>query len=269
MTSQLERLRALAQGDTPFAPVGGTFGAQLHEVERGRVATGTAVLRPAANFAAALVLADMTLSMAAATVLSAEQQIHTLTMRAHWAGGTVPAAPTALAGTGRLVHIDADNALSTCEVHADDGELVGTFTCRCAVLPLVGERRRGAAGAAGGAAGGDMLDAMALADLGPDGVRAVAAPALSNSVGLVQGGVLAAIVAAALESAIVAARPRLAGAPPDLDLTYVRAVPADGTTITAHAEVLHAGSRFATARAELRDAAGRPAVFASSARWAG
>ncbi|MEJ3652181.1 acyl-CoA thioesterase domain-containing protein [Actinomycetes bacterium KLBMP 9759] len=265
MTSQLERLRAIAHGDTPFAPVGGTFGAQLREVERGRVTTGTAVLRPGACFAGALVLADMTLSMAAATVMSAAQQIHTLTMRAHWVGGTVPAAPTALAGIGRLVHVDADNAVSTCEIHTADGEPVGAFTCRCAVLPLVGARRRGTAAAATV----DVLDAMALADLGPEGVRAVAAPALSNSVGLVQGGVLAAVVAAALDSAVVAARPHLAGAPPDLDLTYVRGVPADGATVTAHAEVLHAGSRFATARAELRDAAGRPAVFASGAHWKG
>ena len=100
-------------------------------------------------------------------------------------------------------------------------------------------------------------------------VSAIASPEFANSGGAVQGGVLAAVAAHALDAVIGGARPRLAGAPTELDVTFVRGVPADGAELSARAEVVHGGTRYAIARGELRDSGGRLAVLASASRWRG
>jgi acyl-coenzyme A thioesterase PaaI-like protein len=72
-----------------------------------------------------------------------------------------------------------------------------------------------------------------------------------------------------MDEVIARARPHLAGAATDLDVTFLRPVPADGSAFSVEAEPLRTGMRLAAATARVLDGAGRLAVVASVAHWRG
>ena len=265
-TTPLDRLRAAAGGSTPLVPVAGSLGITIDSVDEGsvtaRLAPAPAVLRGPGP---AFVMVDMVLSAVVSTVLPADRAISTLTM--HWVGtGPFPADPGPLTADGAVVHLADDSALSTGRLTDADGRVLAVVTNRSALLPPPpGGRRVGSTEQPDGPAG---LTALGL-DGGPSHWTGVGAPALSNTTGALQGGVLAAVATHALDVAVAAARPELAGAAFDLDVTFLRGIPADGAGFSVTAQPLHAGRRLAAARAELHDSAGRLAVAASSAHWRG
>lgn len=262
-----ERLRSIAAAGTSLAPVHSDFGTLIDHVEVGDVRAHIPVLPPdeLRGVGPIPVLADLVLSGAVSTTLPAGGFVATLTMHVSTLG-PLPAAGAALHATGRLTRVDTDSGVSTAEIVDADGRAVAVMTSRSAIVTEPSgtgrptyQRRSVPA----------PFAALALNAGGDGELRATAAPALANSGGAVQGGVLAALVAHALDVAIGAARPALAGALCDLDVTFLRGVPADGATFTVRAEVVRAGARFASARAEVHDTAGRLAVVASAAQWRG
>lgn len=261
----LERLRAVAAAGETLAPVHGALGTVIDHVEPGHVRAHVPALAvPELRGVGPIpVLADLVLSAAVTTRLPAGGFVTTLTLHVATLG-PLPPAGAALHATGRLVGLDPDNAVSSAEIADGDGRPVAVMTSRCA---LVAEPARN--GSPTHARRPVPAPFAGLALRGGDGLRATADRSLANSGGAVQGGVLAAVAAHALDEAIGSAQPALAGALCDLDVTFLRGVPTDGAAFTVRAEVLRAGSRFASARAEVRDGAGRLAVVASAAQWRG
>jgi uncharacterized protein (TIGR00369 family) len=86
---------------------------------------------------------------------------------------------------------------------------------------------------------------------------------------VLHGGVAAAVIADALAGGLDAVAPRLAGAPADYEVTFLRGLPADGGRVTTRTSPVRVGARFAVVRTELHDAAGRPAVVGTASRWRG
>lgn len=264
--SPFDRLRAMADGKAPIAAVTSSFGMVLDEVERGRVvARAAAPPRRLQGAGVALVIGDLALSCAISTMLGVGQQISTLSMHVV-AVGPPPREGAPLIAEGRLTHLADDHAVSSAEIHDGDGVAVAVLRGRCAVFPA--RPGWGEAVPSNGRSADPFAD-LGHEDVAEGAVAAVASPTFANSGGAVQGGVLAAVAAHALDVAIGGARPRLASAPTELDVTFVRGVPADGAELSARAEVLHGGTRYAIARGELRDSGGRLAVLASASRWRG
>lgn len=73
-----------------------------------------------------------------------------------------------------------------------------------------------------------------------------------------QGGVLATMLAHALDAT---------GGGVELDVTSVGPVATDGERFTARSKLVHGGTRFVAAHADLRDARGRLAAVATASRW--
>jgi len=82
--------------------------------------------------------------------------------------------------------------------------------------------------------------------------------------GRVQGGAVALLAEAALNSAIQGTLPAgTALAPIDLKVNYVRPLAADGRLATASGQLVHAGRRIAVAHAQVSDADGRVVALAT------
>ena len=80
----------------------------------------------------------------------------------------------------------------------------------------------------------------------------------TNDVGSIQGGWVAALIAAAIGSAVHSALPPGARYTTlELKVNYVRAVATDSGEMRCIAETLHVGHTTATARAHVEDAAGK------------
>lgn len=265
----MDRLRAMAAGTVPLAPVGSTFGMGLAEVEHGR-AIGRIQPLPAPVLQGAgpvLVLGDMALSMAIASTLASDQHITTLTMHVSGLGRPRPGTP--LEAVARVEHGGDDFAVATGEVRDGDGTRIALISCRSAMF----RARRPVPGSwLDIEPAPDPLAAMGVVTR-RDGDAIVAGmpalPGMANAGGGVQGGVLGALAAHAVDVAIATARPHLAEAGTDLELTYLRGVPADGAPASARAELVHAGARFASARAEVRGTDGKLALVVSGSRWRG
>jgi acyl-coenzyme A thioesterase PaaI-like protein len=260
-TTPLERLRAAASGSRPIVPVAAALGLVVDSVAEGAVVARMPeppdpTLRGAGPV---LALVDMVVSAAISTALPTEHAISTLTL--HWAAARPVPATGPLVASGTVTHVDTDSALCAGRLDDGDGALVATVSCRSALRPAP-DRRPG-----GGAPRPERGVAGLRVAGGPQTWRAVGVPWLANTAGAVQGGILAAVAAHAMAEAIGRDRPRLADAPADLDVTYLRPVPADGSTFTVDVEPLRAGARFAAARARVLDAGGRLAVVASAAHW--
>ncbi|MFC4944618.1 PaaI family thioesterase [Pseudonocardia sp. GCM10023141] len=267
--STMERLQAIVAGALPLAPVAATFGMSLADVQRGR-SVGRIQPLPVPVLQGAgpvLVLGDMALSVAIASTLTEHQHITTLTM--HLTGLSRPRPGSALEAVARVEHSGADFAVATATVHDDDGATVALVSCRSAMFTArsdSGETRQPFRTVP------DPLAAMGVATAteGDATVATMAAlPALGNSGNAVQGGVLAALAAHAVDAAIAGERPQLAASGTDLEVTFLRGVPTDGAAVAARAELEHAGSRFASARAEVCGAGGKPALLVTGARWRG
>jgi uncharacterized protein (TIGR00369 family) len=263
-----DRLRATVTGDAPIAAAISTFGIELRDVEPGRVTAELAAV-PAAVVhgpGAVLVLADYAVTTSVFSTMTVDHQLSTLTLQFSELGAA--AGPgTEVVATARAFPVGADAAVSTVEIAGADGMPLARASGRCALFsptPGGGQQRipRGST-----VTGFADLHAIAAADGLATAV--VAAPAFANSEGVLHGGVAAAVIADALTGGLDAVAPRLAGAPTDYDVTFLRGLPADGARVTTRTSPVRVGARFAVVRAELHDAAGRLAVVGTASRWRG
>jgi acyl-coenzyme A thioesterase PaaI-like protein len=266
-TTPLERLRAAAAGDRPLVPVAASLGFVVDVLAEGAVSARMPELPDPTlrGPGPVLALVDMVLSAAVSTALPTPHGVSTLTL--HWAGARPLPAAGPLIASGTVTQVDADNALSAARLTDGAGALVATITGRCALVPQPGH----GPAADGEPAGVRPERGIAGLELtgGPTTWRALGVPWLGNTAGGVQGGIVAAVAAHAMDEVIAAARPHLAGALTDLDVTYLRPVPCDGSAFTVEVEPLRTGMRFAAATARVLDGAGRLAVVASTAHWRG
>ncbi len=246
----LTQLQAIMAGAGSIAPVHAAVGSVLDEVEPGRaVARVPSLPRDRLRGPGVVpVLADFALSAAITSALPGGLRISTLTLHTAMLG-PLPAPGSALVASADLVGTPAATAVSRCVVASDQGVPVAHLTARCAVLPTAAEHLPLFHG---------EVDPDPFVALGPD-LRA--APGLANSAGGVQGGVLAAVLGHRIAEAVPAATAY------DLDVTFVRAVPADDAGMAVDVVVQHCGRRFAAAGARLHDAGGRLATLASAACW--
>lgn len=101
---------------------------------------------------------------------------------------------------------------------------------------------------------------MRLTFVGDGVVRFAITPGewMCNPMGVVHGGVLAALLDTALTCCVFAKLPAgKACTTTDLQVRYVRPLRADGPEIVAEATAVHVGSTYATAQARATDAAGK------------
>jgi hypothetical protein len=245
----LEQLRAVVGGAGFVAPVHAALGTVLDAVEPGHAVARVPRLPPHRLCGPGVVpvLGDLVLSAAITSSLGAGLRISTLTLHTAMLG-PLPPPGAPLVARAELVAPAGATAVSRGEVHAADGRLVAQVGARCAVLPSdgAGELFQGS------------VDPDPFAALGPD-LRAAAT--LANSAGGVQGGVLAAVVGHRIAEAVPAA------VACDHDVTFVRAVAADGAGMAVDVAVRHGGRRLVAADARLRDATGRVAVLATATCW--
>lgn len=262
-----ERLLATVAGDAPIAAAISTFGIDLRAATPGRVTAGLAAV-PAAMLrgpGALLVLADYVVTTSVFSTMVVDRQLTTLMLQFSELGR--PPGPGAeVIATGHAVPVGTDAAVSSAEFTRADGTPIARATGRCAMItPTPNRGQRIEPG--GPVTGFTDLD-LATA---PDGMSTtgVAAEAFANSAGVLHGGVVAAVVADALAAGLDAVAPRLAGAPTDYEVTFLRTIAVDGSQVTTRTSSVRAGARFAAVRAELYDAAGRLAVVGTASRWRG
>jgi acyl-coenzyme A thioesterase PaaI-like protein len=238
----------MAAGAGSLAPVHAALGTVLDAVEPGRAVARVPRLPPhrLRGPGVVAVLGDLVLSAAITSSLGAGLRISTLTLHTAMLG-PLPPPGAELVANAELVAPAGATAVSRGEVCAADGRPVAHLAARCAVLPSAGEDGLIR----------EPVDPDVFAALGPE-LRAAAT--LANSAGGVQGGVLAAVVGHRIAE-------ELGAGLCDYDVTFVRAVPADGAGMTVDVEVRHGGRRLVAADARLRDAAGRVAVLASATCW--
>jgi acyl-coenzyme A thioesterase PaaI-like protein len=245
----LTLLRAVAAGAGSLAPVHAALGTVLDAVEPGHAVARVPRLPPHRLRGPGVVpvLGDLVLSAAITSSLGPGLRISTLTLHTAMLG-PLPPPGASLVARAELVAPAGATAVSRAEVSAVDGRPVAHLAARCAVLPFTGE----------GALFDDPVDPDPFAALGPE-LRAAAT--LANSAGGVQGGVLAAVVGHRIAEAV----PEAAAC--DHDVTFVRAVAADGAGMAVDVAVRHGGRRLVAADARLRDAADRVAVLATATHW--
>lgn len=245
----LTLLRAVAAGEGSLAPVHAALGTALETVEPGHAVARVPRLPPhrLRGPGVVAVLGDLVLSVAITSSLAAGLRISTLTLHTAMLG-PLPPPGSALLARADLVAPAGATAVSRAEVCAVDGRPVAHLAARCAVVPFDGE----------GALFRDPVDPDPFAALGPD-LRA--APTLANSVGGVQGGVLAAVVGHRIATAVPDA------VACDHDVTFVRGVAADGAGMAVDVAVRHGGRRLVAADARLSDATGRLAVLSTATCW--
>jgi uncharacterized protein (TIGR00369 family) len=87
---------------------------------------------------------------------------------------------------------------------------------------------------------------------------------LASPTGFLQGGTIAMLADAAMQTAVVStAGPGTAIAGLDLKVNYLRPAPADGRELTARAEIVHSGRTLAITRSEVANADGKPVALAT------
>jgi uncharacterized protein (TIGR00369 family) len=86
-------------------------------------------------------------------------------------------------------------------------------------------------------------------------------PHLANSSSGVHGGVIALMGERAVRLAVSGLAAPSDMRPLELDVLYVRRLPADGSMVEARAEVIHQTRRFVLVRGEVLDPEGRPAAL--------
>jgi acyl-coenzyme A thioesterase PaaI-like protein len=266
-TTPLERLRAAAAGSKPLVPVAASLGFVIDALAEGEM-TARMPEPPDPTLRGpgpVLALVDMVLSASVSSALATPHAISTLTL--HWSGARPLPATGPLISTGSVTHLDRDSALGAARLVDGAGELIATVSCRCALVPQP-DHGPASDGRPAGVRPERGIAGMALTG-GPTTWRALGVPWLGNTAGGVQGGIVAAVAAHAMDEVIARARPHLAGAATDLDVTFLRPVPADGSAFSVEAEPLRTGMRLAAATARVLDGAGRLAVVASAAHWRG
>ncbi|MEU7816596.1 hotdog domain-containing protein [Pseudonocardia sp. NPDC049154] len=268
--------RAAADG-RPFAPAHARFGVLFCEVRPGRcvarmpVAPATAA-DGALDPAGVLVLTDAALGVAIGSGLPDGRRITTLSLGLSTTGRR-PAGPS-LTATAQVIG-DPGHGLGTGVLTDETGTELARLRTRCAVIDgappagepslIVGVPPASGAGSAWQASVEDETDRFVV-------LRASAPPGLGNNTRRVQGGAVAAFVELAVARALRRvpawpSRPTDGPVVRDLDVTYLRGVPADGAPLRCRAVVQHSGRQFATARAELFDGAGRLLAAGTASRY--
>jgi uncharacterized protein (TIGR00369 family) len=271
-------LRAASRSGRPVAAAHARLGVRVSTVDPGAcsaVMDNDGVLRdPDGRLAmgALLVVADAVLGIAIGTALPAGRRIATLRLRISMVDTAAPDDGPVIAHAG-LRALSPDTGLSSGTVEDATGRLLARISTRCA--ELAGESLAAPEGRpySGIRVAGGMAEAWdaSVAHLDDRGavVTGRASAELSNNGGIVQGGALGALAEFALSRTLTTASPALRTADAqDLELTYLRGVPADDAVLTCRTTVQHAGSRLAAARAELAGADGRTALLATATRYA-
>lgn len=266
--TSLETLRAIADGGAPTSPVASTFGQQLDGIEPGHVgAHMPGHPTCGAGLGAALVLADLSLG-AAVSSASPGSGVQSLRLQASTAGPR--------ASGGRVLRAEswqrstaAGAATSAGEIRSDDGRVIATVSCRCAVRaapPDTSSSEPAAPEPAAPPRATVTADAWQELELCTGHAERLlgALPSLSNLSGVVQGGVVAAALAHAAEAELGLSSPT---ASLDLDVSFLRGVPADGSRLPMTVEIVHRGRRFGVARADVLDPDGRVAAIATVSVW--
>ena len=237
-----------------------------------------------------LVAADAALGSAIASTLDGTS-VMSLTLHAEF----VTLDPGDAAGftvRGGGVQASAGSGFATGEIIDDTGRLIARISTHCGFLPLTLPPGSAAVGYPISAAPEPAeLGALRAADTGTElapiaahragatlfadhaddavQVRATSTPAVRNGRGDLQGGVLGLLAEQAITACLLRGTPTLARATAaELDIAYLRPVRAEVPDVVLVARSEHAGRRFALARAQGRDGAGRLVVSASGSRYA-
>jgi acyl-CoA thioesterase len=283
----IERLRATAEVGAAFAPVHAVFGVHVVEVQKGRTVFAQDVDHRVLDAdgrlcpGALLVGIDGVLGLAIGSTLPVDRSITTLSLHSEFVR-VVPPERGTLVLRGRAEHIDEETATAVGEILDDDGRLYAHLSTRCAVLhqastvthePIPprdadGDPWTSAHGLAPAAERLTRARVSATSSTGAT-VTAVASDAIGNMRGHLQGGALGMLAQQAVSAAVRQCAPHLATATAvGLDVQFIRPALVDGGVLTADAQVVHVGRRFAVVHATVRDAAGRTLVLATGSLYA-
>jgi uncharacterized protein (TIGR00369 family) len=290
----VERIRAAAGEQAAMLPVHATFGVRALAAQPGRTQYGqrmgpwlldaNGLLCPGAF----MIAADAALGSAVNTALADGLTVMSLTIHAQFVT-LDPGAADDFIVHAEAQHLGATSGFSAGEIVDDGGRLIARLTTQCGYLPLaeppamipsdvrIADEDWTTTPAATGLApvaerrvGARIVDSRD----GEVTISAESGPAVRNSRGVLQGGVLGLLAEQAISACLVRSSPALARAETmELQVSYLRGVAADHPAgrpvvhVTARSE--HAGRRFALARATCRDAAGRLVVSATGSRYAG
>lgn len=255
----LARLHRVISAGLIYAPAHGAFGVRFVRAETGvsvaEMPVAAALEDGDRTLAAGglLVLFDALLGSSVASSLPAGSAMTTLTMHLQFTDLRRPGGDR-LQGTGRRVAADELSALSTAEITDADGRLVAIGSSRCVVLPDTATAPMAEPGD-GQPLGefGAWRRAVAVEPAGDGALgRARADARWGNPRRHMQGGAVAMVAERTLHELW---RPHdLEEADCfDLDITFLRALPADGREVTCRAELAHRGRSLGTARAEVLD----------------
>ena len=287
----VEGIRSAAADQAALMPVHAEFGVRAINAQPGRIEFGQAMgpwlldghgrLCPGAF----LVAADAALGTAVATMLPPDRSVMSLTIHAQFMT-LDPGRAGDFAITGEAVGIGAGSGFAAGTIFDDHGRLIARISTHCGFLPGVpvavaplplpppdawtsdpaieaGEawlaaiaRRRAHARIVE-----DSGDSLILA--------AVLTPSVRNSRGDLQGGVLGLLAEQAITACLLRDSPPMSAADTmEVDITFLRPVRADVPELRITASSDHTGRRFASARAQVRDGAGRLVASASGSRYA-
>jgi uncharacterized protein (TIGR00369 family) len=285
----VEGIRASAAENASLMPVHAEFGVRAIDAQPGRIEFGQAMgpwlldgtdrLCPGAF----LVAADAALGTAVATMLPTELSVMSLSLRAQFAT-LDPGTAGDFRITGEAVELGARSGFAAGTIVDDHGRVIARISTHCGFLPAVPRAFAPVplpapdAGPTGSSAGDARLAAIArrrtharIVEDPSDSLilAAVSTPSVRNARGELQGGVLALLAEQAITACLVRDSPAMAAADTmELDITFLRPVRAEHPEVQVTARCEHAGRRFALARAQAHDAAGRLVVSASGSRYA-
>lgn len=258
MNDALARLQQVIAAGLAYAPAHGAFGIRFERAEAGESVAGmpvAAALEDGERALAAgglLVLFDALLGSSVASSLPVGSAMTTLTMHLQFTDLRRPHGAS-LRGTGRRVAGDGLSAVSTAEITDADGRLIAIGSSRCVVLPDTATAPMAEPGAREAADLGAWRQTVTI-EAGDDGAvgRARAAPSWGNPRRQMQGGAVAMVAERTLRELW---RPHDLDAADcfDLDVTFLRRLPADDREITCRAALAHRGRSLATARADVLD----------------
>jgi uncharacterized protein (TIGR00369 family) len=221
------------------------------------------------SLGAIAILADSTIGWTLASSLPADRSMVTAQLRFELARGSRPA-DVAYRCRGSTSYSDPDVGYGRGELIDDDGQPVAWATMRSAPVALRAGEQAGVPLDAviapdrpvPAASIDEALDACgAVVDGTRGSVKLRCQPHLANSSGGVHGGVIALMGERALRLAVSELAAPSDMRPLELDVLYVRRLPADESIVEARAEVIHQTRRFLLVRGEVLDPQGRPAAL--------
>ncbi|WP_156935175.1 PaaI family thioesterase [Pseudonocardia spinosispora] len=269
MSVRLDRLRSLIDREIPIAPVHDVFQVRLVGVGAGR-----AVARmPARSLTEQAdtrcggplwVLADCALGVSISSTLPEDRGITTLRLAMHQVASWWPGSGWVTC-VGTVDDVDAEDGTSRGEVRDSEDRLLATFDTRCAVIPAPEHwLHRTPEPAPDGSDSDGQLDVELTVEAAAVSMRARTGSRLGNARGAVQGGVMGLLVDRMLMPLLD--QPDAAGERTplrhDVEVHYLRGAGMNAD-LTGTAEQVHGGRRLRTARAEILDPRGRPAITAT------